>query len=165
MVSKPMRWTYGKTYSWITALICQLYVVIWTKEIQLGNWLLNIIWLVLQISLSDNSLFLVLIVNWDQQRFLNSRMIFINWVICWEVDGSRDCHTEWSNSEREKQISYIHAYMWNLEKWYKWTGFQGRSKDTDVENKHMDTKGGIGAWDELGDWDRHIYTTMYKTDN
>ena len=25
-----------------------------------------------------------------------------NWVICWEVDGSRDCHTEWSKSEREK---------------------------------------------------------------
>ena len=23
-----------------------------------------------------------------------------------EVDGPRDCHTEWSNSEREKQIPY-----------------------------------------------------------
>ena len=22
-------------------------------------------------------------------------------------------------SEREKQISYINAYMWNLEKWYR----------------------------------------------
>ena len=38
-----------------------------------------------------------------------------NWVICRDVDGSRDCHTEWSKSEREKQISYINAYMWNLE--------------------------------------------------
>ena len=39
--------------------------------------------------------------------------------------------------------------------------------DTDVENKHMDTKGGGGGWDELGDWDWHIYTidTMYKIDN
>ena len=42
-----------------------------------------------------------------------------NWVICWDVDGSRNCHTEWSNSEREKQISYINAYMWNVEKWYR----------------------------------------------
>ena len=25
--------------------------------------------------------------------------------------------------------------------------------DTDVENKSMDTKGGKGGWDELGDWD------------
>ena len=65
-----------------------------------------------------------------------------NWAICWDVDGSRDCHTEWSKSEREKQISYINAYMWNLEKWYRWTGLQGRNWDTDVENKHMDTKQG-----------------------
>ena len=65
-----------------------------------------------------------------------------NWVICWDVDGSRDCHTEWSKSEREKQISYINAYMWNLEKWYRWTGLQGGNRDTDVENKRMDTKGG-----------------------
>ena len=65
-----------------------------------------------------------------------------NWVICWDVDGSRDCHTEWSKSEREKQISYINAYMWNLGKWYRWTGVQGRNWDTDVENKRMDTKGG-----------------------
>ena len=64
-----------------------------------------------------------------------------NWVICRDVDGSRDCHTEWSKSEREKQISYTTAYMWNLEKWYRWTGLQGRDWDGDVENKHMDTKG------------------------
>ena len=39
--------------------------------------------------------------------------------ICRDVDGLRDCHTEWSKSEREKQISYYIAYTWNLEKWYK----------------------------------------------
>ena len=34
----------------------------------------------------------------------------------------RDCHhTEWSKSEREKQISDINGYMWNLEKWSRWT--------------------------------------------
>lgn len=27
----------------------------------------------------------------------------------------------------------------------------------------MDTKGN-GGWDELGNWDWHIYTVMYKTD-
>ena len=64
-----------------------------------------------------------------------------NWVICRDVDGPRDCHTEWSKSEREKQI-YISAYMWNLEKWYRWTGLQGTNTDTDVEKKRMDTKGG-----------------------
>ena len=29
--------------------------------------------------------------------------------------------------------------MWNLEKWYRLTGLQGRNRDTDVENKLMDT--------------------------
>ena len=51
--------------------------------------------------------------------------------------------------------------MWNLEKWYKCTGLQGRNRDADVETKRMDTKGGkrrgAGVWgwwcDELGDWD------------
>ena len=32
--------------------------------------------------------------------------------------------------------------MWNLEKWYRRTNLQGRNRDTDVENKRMDTKGG-----------------------
>ena len=48
--------------------------------------------------------------------------------------------------------------MWNLEKWYRRTSLQGSNRDTDVENKRMDTKGVKwgGAWwwwDELGDWD------------
>ena len=32
--------------------------------------------------------------------------------------------------------------MWILEKWYRRTGLQGRNRDTDVENKRMDTKWG-----------------------
>ena len=32
--------------------------------------------------------------------------------------------------------------MWNLEKWYRLTGLQGRNRDTDIENKRMDAKGG-----------------------
>ena len=39
-----------------------------------------------------------------------------NWVICSEVDGPRVCHTEWSMSEREKQIPYANTYIWNLKK-------------------------------------------------
>ena len=89
------------------------------------------------------------------------------WVICRDVDGPRECHTEWSKSEKEKQILYINAYMWNLEKRYRWSYLQSRNRDRHVENKCMDTKGERGAWEELGDWDWHIYTidTMYKTDN
>ena len=63
-----------------------------------------------------------------------------NWVICRDVDGSRDCHTEWSQKVKNKYRILTH--MWNLEKWYRWTDLQGRNRDTDVENKRMDTKGG-----------------------
>ena len=31
--------------------------------------------------------------------------------------------------------------MWNLEKWYRWTYVQSGNRDTDTENKLMDTKG------------------------
>ena len=78
-------------------------------------------------------------------RILLSHKTERNWVICRNADGPRVCHTQWSKSEREKQISYINTYMWNLEKWYRWTGLQGRNRDTDVENKRMDTK-----WGETG---------------
>ena len=37
-----------------------------------------------------------------------------NWVICRDVDGPRNCHTELGKSEREKYN--INAYMWNLRK-------------------------------------------------
>ena len=50
-------------------------------------------------------------------------------------------------------------------KWYRWTFLLGRNRDTDTEKKSMDTKGGNGGWDELGDWDWHVYTNMYKIDN
>ena len=73
-------------------------------------------------------------------------------VICGDVDGSRVYHTEWSKSEREKQISSINAYMWNLEKWYRWSYLQGRNRDPDAENKCMDTKGEeeVGGIGRLG---------------
>ena len=74
-----------------------------------------------------------------------------NWVICRDMDGPRVCHTEGSKSEREKEISYINAYIWNLEKWYRCTYLQGRNRDVDVENEHLDTEGGRGGWDKLGD--------------
>ena len=57
-----------------------------------------------------------------------------------EVDGPKDCHTEWSQSERERQISHINTYMWNLEKWYRCSYLKSRKRDKDVQNKHVNTK-------------------------
>ena len=48
-------------------------------------------------------------------------------------------------SDRERQISYDIAYMWNLKKWYKWTYLQNRNRVTDVENTLMVTRGKWGG--------------------
>ena len=74
----------------------------------------------------------------------NSRFTLLT---TFNMDGPRVCHTEWSKSEREKQISYINTYMWNLEKWHRWSYLQSRNRDTYTEIKHMDTKaGGVLGW-------------------
>ena len=80
----------------------------------------------------------------------------LNCAICGDVDGPRVCDTDWSKSEREKQILYVNAYMWSLEKWYRWTYLKGRIKDADIENGCMDTEG-KGEWGELGDWDCYVW--------
>ena len=35
-------------------------------------------------------------------------------MLCSNMDATRDYHTKWSKSERERQISYDITYMWNL---------------------------------------------------
>ena len=37
-----------------------------------------------------------------------------NNAICSTTDGPRECHTEWSKSDREGEISYDIPYMWTL---------------------------------------------------
>ena len=34
-----------------------------------------------------------------------------NWVICSDVDETRACYTDWSESERKKQITYINTHI------------------------------------------------------
>ena len=50
------------------------------------------------------------------------------WVICTEVDGPKVCHTEWSKWEREKQIPYANAYIWNLRKKNGYEEPRGRTR-------------------------------------
>ena len=62
-----------------------------------------------------------------------------NNAICSNMDGPGDDHIKWSNSDREKQISYDIAYMQNLKKklkkWYKWTYLQNINKLTNIETR------------------------------
>ena len=57
------------------------------------------------------------------------------------TNGPRDYHTEWSKSDRERQILYDITYMWNLKRWYKLTCLQNGNRLTDFKNKFTATKG------------------------
>ena len=72
------------------------------------------------------------------------------------------CYTEWSKSETERQISYIKAYTWSLERWYWWNYLQSSSGDTDVERRHVDTERGRRGWDEWRKQHGNIHTTACK---
>ena len=72
------------------------------------------------------------------------------WVSWTEVDEPEVCYTDWSQSEREKQILYIKAYIWNLEK--NGTdepicraGIETQMYRTDLWTKQEEE----GGWDEL----------------
>ena len=56
--------------------------------------------------------------EWIKMRYLctteyYSTMKKKNNTICRNIDVTRDCHTNCSQSEREKQIPYDTTYMWN----------------------------------------------------
>ena len=72
----------------------------------------------------------------------------------------RDDQTEWSKSDRARQISYDITYMWNLKEWPKWTYLQNGNRLTDLENKFMVTRQERLGRDKLGGWDYHIHTTI-----
>ena len=55
-----------------------------------------------------------------------------------EVDEPRVYYTEWCKSEREKQIFYIDANLWNLVRWYWPICLQSSNGDADIENGLMD---------------------------
>ena len=64
--------------------------------------------------------------------------------------------SEVSQKEKNKYWVLIHIYIWNLEKWCRWTYLQGRNRDVDIENGRVDTGEGEGGtnWESRID----IYT-------
>ena len=60
------------------------------------------------------------------------------WVSPNEVDEPRTYYTEWSDSEREREIPYSNTYIHNLEKWYWRIYLEGSSGETDIKNRLID---------------------------
>ena len=65
------------------------------------------------------------------------------------MDEPRDSYIEWSESEREKPILYVNAYIWNLETWYRCSYLQNRNSNTDVESNVWTLRGMGKNW-EIG---------------
>ena len=68
-----------------------------------------------------------------------------NNAICCNIDGHRECHTEWSKSDREGEISWYPLYMESKKKWYKETCLQNRNRLTDFKNKFLVARGKDGG--------------------
>ena len=76
--------------------------------------------------------------------------------ICGNMGGPRDYHINWSKSDRERQISYNIAHMWNLIffKGCKWTYLQDRNRLTDIKKQTYGyQRGNMVGRNKLGTWD------------
>ena len=82
------------------------------------------------------------------------------WVSSNEVDDSGAYYTEWSKSERERQILHINAHIWNLERWYWLSYLQGIKGDTDVKKRLLDS-GGEGEGGMIWENSIETYTLPY----
>ena len=61
-------------------------------------------------------------------------------------------------TQKDGQISYINAYIRNLERWYWWSYSQGSKRDADIKDKLLDTvREGEGGMT----WESGIYIEIY----
>ena len=81
------------------------------------------------------------------------------WFSSNEVDEPRAYYTEWSKSERERQILYTNAFTWNLERQYWWSYMQGSKGDTDIKNWLLDS---VGEGKSGMIWENSIDTCITK---
>ena len=80
---------------------------------------------------------------------------------------TRAYSTEWSKSEREKQMVYTNTYIWNLERQYWWNYFQGSNGDTDIENRfmNMEWSGDEREGGTYGESNMETYTITREIDS
>ena len=79
--------------------------------------------------------------------------------ICSNMDGTSGSHADWSKSERERQIPYDIAYIWNL-RYSTNEPFHRKEKIMDLENRLVVAKGegeGVGWLGSLGWIDTNYY--------
>ena len=86
-----------------------------------------------------------------------------NNAICSNMDKTRDSHTKWGKSEREKQIPYDITYMWNLK--------YGTDVSTGQKQTHRHREQTCGCqrgerrkWDGWGVWGWLMQIMAFRMD-
>jgi len=87
------------------------------------------------------------------------------WVSSSEVDEDRVYYTEWSKSERERQILYINSCIQNLKRWYQWSYIHTGQQRRHTHKEQSFGLSGRRRWDDLRVQHWNIYITICKTDN
>ena len=67
-------------------------------------------------------------------------------------------------NQKKNNKMYINACMWNLERWCWWTYLQGSNRDTDIQNRLVDT---VGKGEGGMNWENSMETdiTICKIDS
>ena len=78
------------------------------------------------------------------------------------MDGPRECHTEWSKSDREGEILFDIPYIWTLRR-------NDTNELTEQKQTHWLREQGYSCcregWGEEIGWDGHVHSTIFKMDN
>ena len=78
------------------------------------------------------------------------------------MDRPRDCHTEWSKSDREGEILYDIPYMWNLKRNDTNEITSKTERDSQTQRMNLWLLGWRDGW---GVWDGHVHIAVFKMDN
>ena len=69
------------------------------------------------------------------------------------MDATRDYHTKWNKSERERQIPYDITYIWNLKYDINELIYETETDSQTSKTNLRYQRGNVGGSDKLGDWD------------
>ena len=84
-----------------------------------------------------------------------------NNVICSNMDGPRDYHTEWSKLEEERQI-YDITYIWNLIKMIQNNLFIKKKQTNRFKKQSMVAKEETMEWGRNWEDGNNLYTLLSK---